>query len=975
MRTSFSIYKLIIAVFLFISSIQVHAVPATPYPVTKVQPDGSELTIYLRGDEFFKYELTTDGYLIKRNPQGFYHHAIKDKAGNISITDIRVNPIEKRTRQEHDFLKNKNPFPDFSRVRQERKMQKIPAASQSISSFPKTGSPQSIVILVNFKDVKFSISEPQIAFTNLLNEVGYKKNGGTGSARDYFITASNGVSSPDFIVVGPYTLPDSMAYYGSNDKKGDDKNPRRMVIDACVLAASDGINFSQFDTDGDGIVDNVFIYYAGHNEAEGGPEDSVWPHRWELEKRLIIDGVQIKGYACSSELRGSRGAIMCGIGTFAHEFGHVYGLVDYYATEGGEHHTLSKWSIMDEGAYLNEGRTPPTYSAYDRFYLGWLTPTILKSSRSVSLPDLKSSNKAYLISPTKLHNLEGNNPNPKEFFLLENRQKTGWDAFLPNSGMLITRINYNAFTWSINSPNNDKKAMGVDIMEADGIADKNTLAGDPFPGFAMVTHFNPTLRDGTNIEQPITNIRQSLIDDLITFDFMGGGLPPVINTNHHLLTPFFTAAGIPSEPQEFTVSGQRLKSNIIINFKFNENFELQKKNDPTDTWTKSIELIATDSVVENTVVLIRYNPVYASLDDTHFEYLNIQSDEADLEQKVISGMSTPPPINAPTINEEQITSSSIDGFTASWNAVQGATGYYLTVYNVKEGTSTLTEAFDNGLTAPVGWIIKASSLEDNDKYAGASSPAIQFTQIGDFIQTEKYLFPPIGFSFYVRSIGATSGTIVVEARRDNRDWKRLGRIAVFSDLNATIEFLFTESKDHNLMDYDDYNQFRISFEKTVGYVNIDDVSVKFDQQIEFNFRNHWTTETSTFVDMLIPDREYYYFVKASNKVYNPNKTIRYEDITSASPLVKVLLNQEEITQFTNKDKNKEAWSVFVDTHKNIILNKGEHTENNQSVYIYSLEGILLRHIESDNQMVLIQDLKPGEIYLIKAGSKTIKIIL
>jgi len=959
-------YKLMIAVFLFINSIQVHAVPATPYPVTKVQPDGSELTIYLRGDEFFKYELTTDGYLIKRNPQGFYHHAIKDEAGNISITNIRVNPIEKRTRQEHDFLKNESPFPDFSRVRQERKMQKIPAASQSISSFPKTGSPQSIVILVNFKDVEFKkIPEPQTAFTNLLNEEGYNKNGGTGSAKDYFIAASNGVSSPDFIVVGPYTLPDSMAYYGANDKNGDDKNPRQMVIDACVLAASDGINFSQFDTDKDGIVDNVFIYYAGHNEAEGGPDNSVWPHRWELEKRLIIDGVQIKGYACSSELRGSRGAIMCGIGTFAHEFGHVYGLVDYYATDGGNHHTLSLWSIMDEGAYLNEGRTPPTYSAYDRFYLGWLTPTILKSSRSVSLPDLKSSNKAYLISPTKLHNLEGDNPNPKEFFLLENRQKIGWDRFLPNSGMLITRIKYNALTWIINSPNNDEQAMGVDIMEADGIADKKTLDGDPFPGSANVTSFNPTLRDGTDIDQPITNIEQ--IGELITFDFMGGGIPPVINTNHHLLMPFSTEAGIPSDPQEFTVSGQHLKSNIIINFEFNENFELQEKNNPTDTWTRNIELVATDSVVENTIILIRYNPLYASLDDTHFEYLNIQSDEADLEQKVISGISTPPPIKAPTVNEEKITLTTIDGFTANWNAVQGATGYYLTVYNVKEGTSTLTEAFDNGLTAPVDWIIMASSLDDNDRYAGASSPSIQFTQTGDFIQTERYLFPLTGFSFYLRSVGATSGTVVVEARKNQEDWVLLERIPIFSPSNGTQKYPFSETEG--------YNQFRISFEKRVGYVNIDDVSVQFAQQIEFNFRNYWTTETSTFVDMLIPDREYYYFVKASNKVYNPNKTIRYEDITSASPLVEVLLSPEGIIQFTNKDKDKETWSVCVDTHKNIILNKGEHTENNQSVYIYSLEGILLQQIESDSQMVLIQNLKPGEIYLIKAGSKTIKIIL
>ena len=186
-----------------------------------------------------------------------------------------------------------------------------------------------------------------------------------------------------------------------------------MVIDACNLAASDGVDFSQFDTDGDGIVDNVFVYYAGYNEAEGGPENSVWPHRWELERRLTIDGVRVKGYACSSELRGNKGTIMCGIGTFAHEFSHVYGLVDYYATDGGGHHTLSMWSIMDDGAYLNEGRTPNSFCIRQVLF-GMADPTILKSSR-VSLPELQSTNKAYLISQTGLHNLRETIQIPKNF--------------------------------------------------------------------------------------------------------------------------------------------------------------------------------------------------------------------------------------------------------------------------------------------------------------------------------------------------------------------------------------------------------------------------------------------------------------------------------------------------------------------------------------------------------------------------------
>jgi M6 family metalloprotease-like protein len=365
------------------------------------------------------------------------------------------------------------------------------------------------------------IPSPNLAFTNMLNEEGYKENGGTGSARDYFRVASNGLSTPEFVVVGPYLLPNNRAFYGENDSSGDDKRPREMIADACLAAAADGVDFSVFDTDNDGVVDNVFVYYAGHNEAEQGPDDSVWPHRWNLDNNLMLNNKKISGYACTSELRGSRGANMCGIGTFAHEFGHVYGLVDYYATNNAEHHTLHNWNIMDAGAYLNLGRTPPTYSAYDRFYIGWLTPVILRSPRNILLEDLKTSNTAYIITETGNHNLNGSNPNPVEFFTLENRQKTGWDAYLPASGMLITRIYFNSFNWENNMPNNNSNAMGVDIIEADGIASENTLSGDPFPGSAKITEYFPVLRNGTEIYRSITNISHK--NGIITFEFMGGG--------------------------------------------------------------------------------------------------------------------------------------------------------------------------------------------------------------------------------------------------------------------------------------------------------------------------------------------------------------------------------------------------------------------------------------------------------------------
>ena len=102
-----------------------------------------------------------------------------------------------------------------------------------------------------------------------------------------------------------------MSYYGGNDSDGNDKNPRQMVIDACTQAFNNGVDFAQYDTDNDGYVDNVFIYYAGYNEAEGASANTVWPHRWTLANaNTTFNGKIVYDYACTSELKGKSGTNM-----------------------------------------------------------------------------------------------------------------------------------------------------------------------------------------------------------------------------------------------------------------------------------------------------------------------------------------------------------------------------------------------------------------------------------------------------------------------------------------------------------------------------------------------------------------------------------------------------------------------------------------------------------------------------------------
>ena len=956
-------FKTVLALILTLITVSVFGVPATPYPITKIQPDGSELTFYLRGDEFFSYKLTMDGYLIREDTQGFYQYAKQDTQGKIISTGIRVKQVEQRTESERKHINTLQPYPDFSKMRQESRANRMaasPTDDQTQKKFPKTGSPKSIVILVNYKDVAFVTPNPQVAFTNLLNQSGYSTNGGTGSARDYFNVASNGVSSPEFVVVGPYTLPNNRAFYGANNSSDDDVKPREMVMDACNAAAADGVNFAQYDTDGDGIVDNVFIYYAGHNEAEGGPIESIWPHRWALNTTLMLNGKRISGYACTSELRGSSGSNMCGIGTFAHEFGHVYGLPDYYATNNAEHHTLSNWNIMDGGAYLNQGRTPPTYSAYDRFYLGWLTPTILNSPQDVSLTDLKINNKAYIITQNGNHNLNGSSPNPVEFFTLENRQKTGWDAFLPRSGMLITRVYYNQSTWNNNGPNNDPVAMGVDIIEADGIASSGTLQGDPFPGSQNITSYSPRLRSGTDIGRPITNIKETT--GVITFSFMGGGNPPIIYSDQNNITAFTTLLGTPSVIQKFSVSGKSLKANIQIDFNFKSHFELKKENDPSDNWKKNIELVPIDSLVDTTVILIRYNPIEASFQEVHYDYLNIRTQDAEILQKSISGTSTRPVyVLSPVANEA--TDVSLKGYYASWNQVEDATGYYLTAYSVSDGTTTLKEGFNNGLDAPIGWTINAKSLNSSYNFAGDSVPSIQFKNTGDYIQTDIFLFPVIELSFYIRSIGENSGSIDVEGW-NGEIWSLLDNFNISSTLNTIKNYSFSETNN--------YIQFKISFNKGIAYVSVDDVAVTLSQKLEYNAFNKWVEDNSAYVDLIVPGSSYYYSVKASDKTLNSDSTIKYENITPPSNLVSVELDESEIIHFSNTNNKI---SIFKDLNGNVILHQGDNTEGNNLILVYTVNGKLIQQITSSNKTIAISGLSKGQMYILKVGDLFVKFIL
>ena len=439
------------------------AVPARRGGIVKTQPDGSQITVYQHGDEHFRWITNEKGEWLKIDEDGFYKVT---KA--LSSEEVRAKQMAAPSRV---------------------------AQAQKVAS-PLNIAPRGLVILVNFQDVTFETSKAEmdsmLTGKNYIRNYSYNYNGknyvvsSEGSAWKYFYDSSNGHYDPQFDVVGPVMVSKNMAYYGKNNPSTNfDAAPWTMVKEACTLV-NDSVDFSLYDNNKDGYVDFVYVIYAGYGEADGGEENTIWPHSyWLLDAGITckMDGKYVDLYACGNEM-DSYTDHHTGIGTFCHEFSHVLGLPDLYETTGyGTHKTIGAWSILDYGPYSNDGNTPPAYSAYERFFMGWLIPRLIVDAENVELEELQKSNSALLISSSDQHNLIGNDPKPTTFYMLENRQQIGWDEYLPGHGMMLTKVQYDYNKWLENAVNNSSSRMGVDLIEADGKTPNSRQSGyDGKPG-------------------------------------------------------------------------------------------------------------------------------------------------------------------------------------------------------------------------------------------------------------------------------------------------------------------------------------------------------------------------------------------------------------------------------------------------------------------------------------------------------------
>ncbi|MDE6010652.1 MAG: M6 family metalloprotease domain-containing protein [Muribaculaceae bacterium] len=466
------------------------AVPAFPGIIMAEQPDGTTVPVRMVGDERGHRVMTTDGHLLLEDASGFLTYAEADTRGLPMASSMRVTAPESRGAAEIQYLstlRKPNVTAAFDAV--ERMAATAREAGQarrylcSGASFPASNSPAALVVLVEFSDKSFSMDNPHDFYTRLLNEKGFSDYNATGSARDFFIENSSGVFTPDFDVFGPVQLQHPMRHYGANNAWGQDVAPEEIVIEAC--RELDGkIDFSKYDTNSDGQIDNVFIFYAGYGEADSNQANTIWPHSadildFALGEDYYFDGKLLNRYGMTNEI-DYVARRPDGIGTFVHEFSHVMGLPDLYDTLYGSSFTPGHYSTMDMGPYNNSGRTPPHFSSFERYCLDWLTPEPLTAAGEYELEALHISNKAYLIATEK----------PDEFFLLENRQQECCDAYIPGHGMLVWHIDYVEKPWNDNIVNNIPSHQYVDLVEADDKRLEADRDGDLFPGTRNVREFS-----------------------------------------------------------------------------------------------------------------------------------------------------------------------------------------------------------------------------------------------------------------------------------------------------------------------------------------------------------------------------------------------------------------------------------------------------------------------------------------------------
>ena len=459
---------------LFAFGIAANAVPAKKLQKVITLANGTQVSVELRGDEYLSWWEGTDGT------------AYRTTATDENVFEAFDLEAQKPAAAARRARTEQGRVARLARVKNSLKGADDKMRGLGGDHITYKGVKKGLVVLVDFKNKKFADGHDLEYYKNVINGKDFtdEEEGYVGSVRDYFLAQSNGQFELDFDVVGPVTMSKNYGYYGNDGAYQKDEKVYEMIKEASD-AIQDQVNLKDYDWDGDGEADQVFFLYAGLGQASGGSAGTVWPHESEL--RYWPCGVlsyptgKINTYACANELQpetqGSSRYISAGIGTICHEFSHCLGFADMYDTTGGGGYGMSVFDVMDQGSYNGNGFVPCNYTAFERIYAGWVEAIELMDPATVK--DMKS------VSDYGRPFIMYNYKNTNEYFLLENRQNTGWDKGLYGSnGLLIVHVNYVPSRWANNSVNSSaEKIQCCTVVNADGSRENTqySLQGDLYP--------------------------------------------------------------------------------------------------------------------------------------------------------------------------------------------------------------------------------------------------------------------------------------------------------------------------------------------------------------------------------------------------------------------------------------------------------------------------------------------------------------
>jgi len=410
--------KILLLAILSVSVSSLFAVPAVPWAVEKVQPDGTVISVYLKGDERVNWMESEDGYTLVYDSQNYVVYAKTDGQGNLTPSSIRFG-IDATPPNITKGLRYSQA--QVNTMRQIWKMTDDVVTQQA----SLVGHRKILCILAGFPDKPFT--KTQADFHNLMNQVGYSGDGNSGSVRDYFYKNSYGLLDLEITVIGPVNVSRDYNYYVDMQMWGK-------FAEEVVNSAASLVNFSDFATNGK-QVDFFHIIFADMGKEAYPNAQLIQSHRGWMDYTMKKNDVKLYQYSCSPEFREtSKIGTFSTIGVAIHEMGHGFGAPDYYDADKTDGNFLGAgtWCVMAGGAHNNNGRNPASINPYQKIKFGWLKPDTLTAGTSIT-------NMPPIITTPVVYKIIANADNG-EHYLLENRQQLSFDTYLKGHGLLIWHI-------------------------------------------------------------------------------------------------------------------------------------------------------------------------------------------------------------------------------------------------------------------------------------------------------------------------------------------------------------------------------------------------------------------------------------------------------------------------------------------------------------------------------------------------------